>query len=96
MLQQDEPADYVVATGESHSVQDLVERAFARVGLDWQKHVRSDPALRRGTAELHHLVGDPSRSREQLGWRPSVDFDGLVALLVDAELERLRPQEKRS
>jgi GDPmannose 4,6-dehydratase len=96
MLQQDEPADYVVATGESHSVQDLVERAFAHVGLEWRDYVRSDPALRRGTAELHHLVGDPSRSRERLGWRPSVDFDGLVALLVDAELERLGPQENRA
>ena len=96
MLQQDEPADYVVATGESHSVQDLVERAFAHVGLEWRDYVRSDPALRRGTAELHHLVGDPSRSRERLGWRPSVDFDGLVALLVDAELERLGAQENRA
>ena len=93
MLQQDEPADYVVATGESHSVQDLVALAFARVGLDWRNHVRSDPSLRRGTAELHHLVGDPSRTRERLGWQPSVDFDGLVALLVDAELDRLRSQE---
>ena len=93
MLQQDEPADYVVATGESHSVQDLVELAFARVGLDWRNHVRSDPSLRRGTAELHHLVGNPTRARERLGWQPSVDFDGLVALLVDAELDRLRPQE---
>lgn len=89
MLQQEAPDDYVVATGESHSVQDLVERAFGRVGLDWHNHVRSDPALRRGTAELHHLVGDPTRTRERLGWQPSVDFDGLVALLVDAELERL-------
>ena len=96
MLQQDEPADYVVATGESHSVQDLVERAFAHVGLEWRDYVRSDPALRRGTAELHHLVGDPSRSRERLGWHPSVDFDGLVALLVDAELERLGSQENRA
>lgn len=93
MLQQDEPADYVVATGESHSVQDLVALAFARVGLDWRNHVRSDPSLRRGTAELHHLVGNPTRARERLGWQPSVDFDGLVALLVDAELDRLRSQE---
>jgi GDPmannose 4,6-dehydratase len=93
MLQQDGPADYVVATGESHSVQDLVERAFAHVGLDWHDHVRSDPSLRRGAAELHHLVGDPSYTRERLGWQPSVDFDGLVALLVDAELVRLRAQE---
>lgn len=93
MLQQEEPDDYVVATGESHSVQDLVERAFARVGLDWHDHVRSDPSLRRGAAELHHLVGDPSHARERLGWEPTVDFDGLVALLVDAELERLGGRE---
>jgi len=93
MLQQDEPDDYIVATGESHSVQELVERAFTHVGLDWREHVRSDPALRRGTAELHHLVGDPSRTRQRLGWEPTVDFDGLVELLVDAELERLRAQE---
>jgi len=90
MLQQDEPADYVIATGESHSVEDLVERAFTHVGLDWREHVRSDPALRRGSAELHHLVGDPSRARARLGWERSVDFDGLVALLVDAELARLQ------
>ena len=93
MLQQDEPDDYIVATGESHSVQDLVERAFTHVGLDWREHVRSDPALRRGSAELHHLVGDPTRARQRLGWEPTVDFDGLVELLVDAELERLRAQE---
>ena len=93
MLHQDEPGDYIVATGVSHSVQDLVECAFAHVGLDWHDHVRSDPSLRRGAAELHHLVGDPSRTKERLGWQPSVDFDGLVVLLVDAELDRLRPQE---
>ena len=96
MLQQDEPGDYIVATGESHSVQELVERAFTHVGLDWREHVRSDPALRRGTAELHHLVGDPSRARQRLGWEPTVDFDGLVQLLVDAELDRLRAQENRA
>ena len=93
MLQQDDPADYVVATGESHSVQDLVELAFAHVGLEWRKFVRSDPALQRGTAELHHLVGDPTRAKEQLGWAPSIDFAGLVALLVDAERARLGRQE---
>lgn len=93
MLQQDEPGDYIVATGESHSVQELVERAFGHVGLDWSEHVRSDPLLQRGAAELHHLVGDPSRTTQRLGWQPTVDFDGLVALLVDAELARLRDQE---
>ena len=89
-LQQKEPDDFVVATGESHSVQDLVDHAFTHVGLEWRNHVRSDPALRRGTAELHHLVGNPTRARERLGWQPSVDFAGLVGLLVDAELTRLQ------
>ena len=93
MLQQDEPADYIVATGESHSVQELVELAFAYVGLDWRHHVRSDPTLRRGTAELHRLVGDPTRAGERLGWERTVGFVGLVELLVDAELVRLRAQE---
>lgn len=93
MLQQDEPDDYIVATGESHSVQELVEHAFAHVGVDWQLHVRSDPTLRRGAAELHRLVGDPTRARQRLGWERTVDFAGLVELLVDAELVRLRAQE---
>ena len=90
MLQQDEGGDYVIASGESHSVEDLVERAFSYVGLDWREHVRQDDALVRGKAELHDLVGDPSRTSERLGWSPSLDFDELVHLLVDADLERLR------
>jgi GDPmannose 4,6-dehydratase len=90
MLQQDEPADYVVATGETHSVGELVEVAFAHVGLDWRAHVRSDESLVRGRAELHNLVGDPSHARERLGWEPSVSFEELVRLLVDADLEELR------
>ena len=89
MLQQPEPADYVVATGESHSVQELVELAFARVGLDWRDHVRSDPALRRGAAELHDIVGNASRARRTLAWEPSVAFEELVWLLVDAEVQAL-------
>ena len=89
MLQQDEPGDYVIASGVSHSVGELAEAAFARVGLDWREHVRVDDALVRGKAELHDLVGDGSRAREHLGWTPSLDFDGLVNLLVDADLERL-------
>ena len=64
--------------------------AFAHVGLDWQEHVRVDPALQRGPAELHRLVGDASRTRERLGWHPELDFERLVHLLVDADLERLR------
>jgi len=85
MLQQDEPSDYVVASGTSHSVQELVEVAFAHVGLDWRDHVRVDPELVRGRAELHDLVGDASRARERLGWQPEIDFVGLVGPLVDAD-----------
>jgi GDPmannose 4,6-dehydratase len=96
MLQQDAPDDYVVATGASRSVRELVEAAFARVGLDWKEYVRSDPALRRGTAELHDLVGDPERARFLLDWTPTVDFEGLVGLLVDAELVRLRDAQAAS
>jgi GDPmannose 4,6-dehydratase len=90
MLQQEEGGDYVIASGVSRSVEELVERAFAYVGLDWREHVRQDDALVRGKAELHDLVGDPSRTSERLGWSPSLDFDELVHLLVDADLERLR------
>jgi GDPmannose 4,6-dehydratase len=90
MLQQDEAGDYVVASGESHSVRDLVACAFEHVGLDWQEHVRVDEALQRGAAELQRLVGDASKARSRLGWEPEVDFTQLVHLLVDADLERLR------
>jgi GDPmannose 4,6-dehydratase len=92
MVQADEPGDYVVASGTSHSVRELVECAFSRVGLDWEQHVRSDPALKRGTAELHHLVGDATRARDRLGWSPEFGFEALVELLVDAEVESLARQ----
>jgi GDPmannose 4,6-dehydratase len=90
MLQQDEPDDFVVASGEDHSVRELVQCAFTHVGLDWQEYVRVDPALQRGSAELHRLVGDASRAHHRLGWKPELDFTQLVHLLVDADLERLR------
>jgi GDPmannose 4,6-dehydratase len=90
MLQQDEPDDYVIASGETHSVRDLAACAFGRVGLDWEEHVRVDESLVRGRAELHDLVGDASRARARLGWSPTTDFEGLVHLLVDADVERLR------
>jgi GDPmannose 4,6-dehydratase len=96
MLQQDEPGDYIVASGVTHSVRDLVEIAFARVGLDWQEYVHIDESLQRGKAELHDLVGDSSKAHERLGWEPTVDFEQLVGMLVDAELERLRPQASLS
>ncbi len=89
MLQQDEPDDYVIATGEPHSVEELVQCAFDHAGLDWRAHVHIDESLKRGKAELHGLVGDPSKARERLGWSPELTFDELVGLLVDAELERL-------
>ena len=88
MLQQDEPGDYVVATGVSHSVRELAERAFAAVGLDWRDHVDHDPALVRQN-ELPGLRGDASKARRVLGWGPTVDFEGLVERLVAAERERL-------
>jgi GDPmannose 4,6-dehydratase len=96
MLQQAEPGDYVIASGESHSVRDLVECSFEHVGLDWQEYVHIDESLRRGRAELHDLVGNPAKARERLGWAPTVSFEELVHLLVDAELARLRPQELSS
>jgi GDPmannose 4,6-dehydratase len=90
MLQQDEPDDYVIASGESHSVRELVQSAFEHVGVDWQRHVRVDPALQRGPAELRRLVGDPAHARTRLAWEPEVDFGGLVQMLVDADVAALR------
>ncbi|MDP1571653.1 MAG: GDP-mannose 4,6-dehydratase [Vicinamibacterales bacterium] len=89
MLQQDQPDDYVIATGTAHSVRDLVETAFAHVGLDWQKHVVTDPKFLR-PAEVDHLIGTPAKARAELGWEPSVDFKGLVTMMVDADLARLK------
>ena len=88
MLQQDKPDDFVIATGEQHSVRDFVELAFAHVGLDWQKYVATDPALLR-PAEVNTLRGDASKAREKLGWEPSVPFRELVAMMVDADLALL-------
>jgi GDPmannose 4,6-dehydratase len=87
MLQQDRADDYVIATGISHSVRDLVELAFAHAALDWQKYVRLDPALLR-PAEVDQLIGNSSKARSALGWQPKVDFRGLVEMMVDADLER--------
>ncbi len=88
MLQQDRADDYVIATGVSHSVRELIEIAFARVGLDWQKHVRVDPKLLR-PAEVDHLLGDAAKAQRELGWTPQVDFKQLVEMMVDADLKRL-------
>ena len=91
MLQQPEADDYVVAMGENHTVRELVEIAFRHAGLDWQRFVRSDPNLLR-PAEVDTLIGDPTKARERLGWRPKVSFAELVAMMVDADVARLRTQ----
>jgi GDPmannose 4,6-dehydratase len=88
MLQQDEPGDYVIGTGEAHSVRELVDVAFDQVGLDPEGHVKIDPRFLR-PAEVEHLVGDSSKAREQLGWEPRTSFEELVRLMVDADLELL-------
>ena len=88
MLQQNQPDDYVISTGVSHSVQELVEIAFAHAGLDWKQYVRTDPALLR-PAEVDHLIGDASKARRVLEWEPTVNFEQLVAMMVDADLARL-------
>ena len=89
MLQQDRPQDYVVATGITHSVRRLLEVAFSHVGLDYRDHVELDPTLLR-PAEVHHLRGNYSKARLELGWEPTVGFEGLVQMMVDADLARLR------
>src|SRR5262249_47674598 len=88
MLQQDRPDDYVISTGISHSVRELVQTAFSHAGLDWQQYVRIDPALLR-PAEVEHLLGDCSKAKAELGWTPSVNFTQLIEMMVDADLERL-------
>ena len=99
MLQQERADDFIIATGISHSVRDLVEVAFAHVGLDWRTYVRLDPKMLR-PAEVEHLIGDNSKARAQLGWESSVDFAGLVRMMVDADLERVaaepRPADRLS
>jgi GDPmannose 4,6-dehydratase len=93
MLQQSEPEDFVIATGDTHSVRELVEAAFAYANLDWRDHVRTDPSLVRGRSELHNLVGAPAKAEARLGWRPTLSFEDLVRLLVDADLEALRESD---
>jgi len=88
MLQQDQPDDYVVATGETHSVRDFVEAAFGYVGLDWNDYVEIDPRYFR-PAEVEYLKGDPSKAKRQLGWEPKVSFSELVEMMVEADLKEL-------
>jgi GDPmannose 4,6-dehydratase len=85
MLQQDAPSDYVIATGEMHTVREFVERAFALVGLDWQAHVEIDPRYFRPT-EVDELRGDAAKAERELGWRPTTTFEGLVRLMLSADL----------
>ena len=89
MLQRSEPEDYVIATGENHSVREFAEIAFARAGMDWREHVVCDPELIR-PAEVENLLGDCSKAKRDLGWAASVDFPGLVRMMVDADLARLK------
>lgn len=88
MLQADQPDDFVIATGETHSVEELVTTAFGHVGLDWKKYVVQDPALIR-PAEVDLLIGNPAKARQKLGWTPRVGFHELVSMMVDADLRRL-------
>jgi GDPmannose 4,6-dehydratase len=88
MLQQDEPNDFVIATGATHTVEKLVDTAFSYLGLDWREHVVQDARFMR-PAEVDLLVGDPARAKRELGWEPDVDFDGLIRMMVDADVERL-------
>jgi len=89
MLQQDQPDDYVIATGETHSIRELCELAFGYLGMDYREHVVIDPKFFR-PAEVELLVGDSSKGRARLGWQPSVAFEGLVRLMVDADMEMLK------
>jgi len=93
MVQQGEADDYVIATGEAHSVQDLVEIAFGCVDLDWERYVIEDPALFR-PAEVDHLIGDASKARARFGWEPTIDFRGLVEMMVKADLDRVEKKAR--
>jgi GDPmannose 4,6-dehydratase len=93
MLQQEKPDDYVIATGETHSVREFLECAFNHVGLNWQKYVRHDPRYLRPT-EVDLLIGDPSKAQRQLGWKPKTNFDDLVKLMVDADIALLKAHQE--
>lgn len=87
MLQNDEPVDYVISTGETHSVREFCQIAFDHVGLNWEDYVTQDPRFYR-PAEVDQLIGDSAKAHKELDWKPSVDFPGLVTMMVDADLER--------
>lgn len=89
MLQQDDPGDYVIATGECHSVKEFVVEAFGHAGLEWEKYVTTDPRFMR-PAEVDHLIGNAEKAKSKLKWVPECDFKGLVKMMVDADIERLK------
>ena len=93
MLQQPAPDDYVVATGRTHAVREFVEIAFDHAGLDWRRHVTQDPRFMR-PAEVDQLLGDSSKARQALGWQPEVDFEGLVRMMVDADLALVKAERR--
>jgi len=95
MLQQDEPIDYVISSDETHSVRDLVQIAFAHVGLDWNDYVKVDPKFYR-PAEVDLLLGDSSKARTELGWKPEVCFEDLVKMMVDADIGRIEAEQRFS
>jgi GDPmannose 4,6-dehydratase len=88
MLQQKVPDDYVIATGESHSVSEFCQEAFSHAGLDYKEYVKTDPAYFR-PAEVDFLQGDPSKAKEKLGWTPHVGFAELARMMVDADIKRI-------
>jgi len=93
MLQEDEPGTFVIATGKSHSVRNLVESAFSHLNLDYHDYVKIDPRLVR-PAEVDHLLGDSSKARKKLDWRPEVEFEALIKMMVDADMGRLRDKKR--
>jgi len=95
MLQQEKPQDYVVATGVAHSVRQLLEIAFGHLGMDYRDYVETDPAFLR-PAEVHHLLGDSSKARQELGWKPQITFQGLVKMMVDEDVARLKREAANS
>ena len=88
MLQHDEPEDFVVGTGVAHSVREFCELAFEQAGLRWEDHVRTDQRFLR-PAELHHLVADPTKAERDLSWKPKVDFEGLVSMMLEADIRQV-------
>jgi GDPmannose 4,6-dehydratase len=93
MLQQEQPADYVIATGQTHSVEEFLNEAFSHVDLDWRDYVEHDPKYLRPT-EVDLLVGDAGKAKRELGWQPEVTFSGLVRLMVDADVALLGQEQR--